>query len=82
MNSFPSTAILSAGLLLMLAVTAISSDAGRSVLLSTYAFAAAVLLAFIGIALNAQRNANPGRSMSRLLHDPDARHPSGSRRAG
>jgi hypothetical protein len=81
MNVSPSPVSVAAGILLMLAVATISSDAGRSVLLSTYAFAAAVLLATIGIALNAQRTASPDLPMSRLLHDPDARHPGGSRRA-
>jgi hypothetical protein len=40
---------------------------------STYTLMGAVLMTIGVIAVNTFRNANPSRSMGRLLHDPDRR---------
>jgi hypothetical protein len=41
------------------------------ILLSTYAFVAAILLTLMAIWVNTYRNAAPVRPMARLLHDPE-----------
>lgn len=48
------------------------------ILLSTYVFAAAILLTLLAISVNTHRNAAPARPMGRLLHDPE----DGDRRSG
>lgn len=50
------------------------------ILLSTYAFVAAILLTLLAIWVNTYRNAVPARPMGRLLHDPEARRRSGAMR--
>lgn len=50
------------------------------ILLSTYAFVAAILLTLLAIWINTYRNVAPVRPMARLLHDPDARRRAGATR--
>jgi hypothetical protein len=50
------------------------------ILLSTYAFVAAILLTLMAIWVNTYRNAAPVRPMGRLLHDPEALRGRGVRR--
>jgi hypothetical protein len=52
------------------------------ILLSTYAFVAAILLTLLAISINTYRNAAPVRPMGRLLHDPETRRRSGMTRDG
>jgi hypothetical protein len=52
------------------------------ILLSTYAFVAAILLTLLAIAINTYRNAAPVRPMTRLLHDPETRRWPGGPRDG
>lgn len=41
------------------------------ILLSTYVFVAAILLALLAVSVNTYRNAAPARPMGRPLHDPE-----------
>ena len=50
------------------------------ILLSTYAFVAAILLTLLALSVNTYRNVAPVRPMGRLLHDPDRRRPRGGTR--
>ena len=69
-------AILAAvGFAVLAGVLVFSIAGGPSLLISTYVFAAAILLTFVGIVANSHRTASPDLTMGRILHDPEVRRP-------
>lgn len=72
MNLLKDTSVIAAGTTVLAAGLLLANVGPAVPLFATSVALTALFLTFIAITVNTYRNATPDRTVSRLLHDPDA----------